>query len=128
MGPIPSQDPQERQGPDSGPGWGGPDLPGHGTHLPGMGQAADGRVAETKHDGKEGIKILLLLEAVSRRPRDPQGRQPHTEPQTHTTPQATAQDPARPALSLQGLGLYGMGKQGPRGPQAGMRVGDLATP
>lgn len=93
-----------------------------------MGQAADGRVAETKHDGKEGIKILLLLEAVSRRPRDPQGRQPHTEPQTHTTPQATAQDPARPALPLQGLGLYGMGKQGPRGPQAGMRVGDLATP
>lgn len=41
-----------------------------------MGQAADGRVAEAKHDRKERVEILLLLEAVSTRPRHPQRKQP----------------------------------------------------
>lgn len=40
-----------------------------------MGQAADGRVAEAKHDRKERVEILLLLEAVSTRPRHPQRKQ-----------------------------------------------------
>lgn len=47
-----------------------------GTYLPSMGQAADGRVAEAKHDRKERVEILLLLEAVSTRPRHPQRKQP----------------------------------------------------
>lgn len=34
------------------------------TYLPGVGQAADGRVAEAKHDREERVEILLLLEAV----------------------------------------------------------------
>lgn len=49
------------------------------THLPGVGQPADGRVAEAKHDRKERVEILLLLEAVSTRPRHPQRKQPNPQ-------------------------------------------------
>lgn len=67
-------------GPDLRSGMRRPWLPSPGhTYLPGVGQAADSRVAEAKHDSEEGIKVLLFLEAVSRRPRDPQGKQPHPE-------------------------------------------------
>lgn len=86
----------------------GPPPPDH-TYLPGVGQATDGRVAEAKHDGKEGIEILLLLEAVSGRPRGPQGKQPH--------PQSSYPDNSQPAarmglgqplwgLQLDGLGIH----------------------
>lgn len=36
-----------------------------GCYLPGLGKAAHGCVAHTKHHREEGIQILLLLEAAA---------------------------------------------------------------
>lgn len=55
------------------------DQPPKVTYLPGVGQAADGRVAETKHDSKERVEIFLLLEAVSTRPSGFQEIEPRRE-------------------------------------------------
>lgn len=79
-----SRDGRGVQPQDWGGGRGWPPPPGN-TYLPGVGQAADGRVAEAKHDGKEGVEVLLFLEAVSRKTRDPQGKQPY--PQSPTSRQ-----------------------------------------
>lgn len=112
--PVPSRTPRMGLGPNLSTGVqrAGPPPPGH-TYLPGVGQAADGRVAEAKHYSKEGIEVLLFLEAGNRRTRDPQGKQPH--PQSPTSRQHPGLGPTtrqvRPGLPFRGLEQDGMGRQ-----------------
>lgn len=83
-----------------------PPPPGH-TYLPGLGQSADGRVAEAKHDRKEGIEVLLFLEAVSRKTGDSQGKQP--QPRSPTSRQHPGLGPTQTQAGQASTAFAGTG-------------------